>query len=209
MPKPAVPNRNPGRTRRRLLDTAIRLFSAEGFHAISVDRIVAAARVNKRMVYHYFGSKDEIYRAAFLEVFARIERVEFGAVDVSGTPREKLARLFEAYFRFLDDNPEFVRLLLWENLARGRQISRATDRVNKHPFMVRFRQIVEEGVRCGQFREDLDVRHMLIHLIGLCFIYHSNRYSLSQTVGLDLGSSAAKGTGRRQALALFFAGIER
>lgn len=209
MPKPVPLSRNPGRTRRRLLDTAIRLFATDGFHGVSVDRIVAAAGVNKRMVYHYFGSKEDIYRAAFVEVFARIERAEFGAVDVGGTPRDKLMRLFEAYFRFLDENPEFVRLLLWENLDRGRHIVRVPDRVNKIPFLVRFRQIITEGVRRRQFREDLDVRHLLIHLIGLCFIYHSNRYSLSQTVGLDLGRPGIKAAGRRRALALVLGGIER
>ena len=60
--------RNPDRTRRRLLRAAIKLFAQQGFHAVSVDAIVDLAKVNKRMVYHYFGSKDALFEAAFVEV---------------------------------------------------------------------------------------------------------------------------------------------
>src|SRR5271170_2740779 len=96
--------RNPDRTRRRLLQAAVRLFSERGYHGASVDQIVAAARVNKRMVYHYFGSKEAIYRAALLEVYNRIERLEFHAVEGVGQPREKLKRLLDSYFKFLHKN---------------------------------------------------------------------------------------------------------
>ena len=89
-------SRNPDRTRRRLLDASIRLFSARGFHGISVDQIVAAARVNKRMVYHYFGSKEAIYRAALLEVYNRIGRVEFHATEGAGNPKEQLKHLLDS-----------------------------------------------------------------------------------------------------------------
>ena len=60
--------RNPDRTRRRLLQAAIKLFAKQGFHAVSVDEIVDLAKVNKRMVYHYFGSKDALFEAALVEV---------------------------------------------------------------------------------------------------------------------------------------------
>src|ERR1017187_5678459 len=113
-------NRNPDRTRRRLLDASIRLFSARGYHGISVDQIVAAARVNKRMVYHYFGSKEAIYGAALLEVYNRFERLEFRAVESVGQPKEKLKRLLDSYFKFLDSNPEFTQLVQWENVEGGR-----------------------------------------------------------------------------------------
>ena len=116
--------RNPDRTRRRILQAAISLFAQQGFHAVSVDQIVGRARVNKRMVYHYFGSKDALFEAALAEVYGRLEAVEFDAFSRGGRPREKLARLLEGYFDFLDREPEFTRLLQWENLEKG-QIGRA------------------------------------------------------------------------------------
>lgn len=207
MPSAPSARRNPDRTRRRILQAAIRLFALHGLHAVSVDEIVSRARVNKRMVYHYFGSKDALFEAALAEVYGRIEAVEFDAVQQGATPREQLARLLENYFAFLDAEPEFTRLLQWENLEKGRHLTKSNHLLTKNPFLARFRAIVEAGVAAGQFRADLDVRHLMIHFIGLCFIYHSNRFSLSQSLDLDLGDKTVKAQGLAQVLRIVFEGI--
>ena len=69
--------------------------------------------------------------------------------------------------------------------------------------------IVEAGIAAGEFRKDLDIPHLLIHFIGLCFIYHSNRFSLSQSLNLDLGKVDVKKQGLKQVLALVFEGISK
>ena len=199
--------RNPDRTRRRILQSAIHLFSKHGFHAASVDQIVGRAQVNKRMVYHYFGSKDALFEAALSEVYKRIEKIEFHAVERGRSPREKLSRLLESYFEFLDVEPEFTRLLQWENLEKGRHLTKENHLLTKNPFLERFRAIVQDGVTAGEFRSDLDVTHLMIHFIGLCFIYHSNRFSLSQSLELDLGNARVKERGLSQVLRLVFDGI--
>jgi len=190
-----------------LLQASIRLFSARGYHGVSVDQIVAAARVNKRMVYHYFGSKEAIYRAALQEVYNRIEGVEFHAVERAMRPRERLMSLLESYFTFLDKNPEFTQLVQWENVDRGRHIAKEVHLLSKNPFLSRFRQIVEDGVRNHEFRRDIDIPHLLIHFIGSCFIYHSNRFSLSQGLNMDLGDPRERAKGLRQLRTLIFEGI--
>lgn len=201
--------RNPGRTQRRLLDAAIKLFSRHGFHAVSVDRIVADAKVNKRMVYHYFGSKDALFEAALSDVYQRIERVEFHAIEQGCNAREKLSRLLAAYFDFLDQEPEFTRLLQWENLEKGRHLTRMNHGVTKNPFMLRFRKLIAEGIAAGEFRPDLEVSHLLIHFIGLCSIYHSNRFSLSHSLQLDLGNAQIKAEGLQHAIRMVVSGISR
>ncbi len=207
MPSSRPVQRNPDRTRRRILQAAIRLFATHGFHAVSVDLIVGKARVNKRMVYHYFGSKDALFEAALSEVYQRIELVEFHAVERGRSPREKLSRLLESYFEFLDQQPEFTRLLQWENLEKGRHLTKTNHLLTKNPFLERFRAIVQDGVATGEFRRDLDVTHLMIHFIGLCFIYHSNRFSLSQSLELDLGDAKVKERGLNQVLRMVFDGI--
>jgi TetR/AcrR family transcriptional regulator len=199
--------RNPDRTRRRILQAAIRLFARHGLHAVSVDEIVGQARVNKRMVYHYFGSKDALFEAALSDVYRRIEQIEIHALARGSSPRQKLARLLESYFAFLDDEPEFTRLLQWENLEKGRHLTKSNHLLTKNPFLARFQAIIDDGIASGEFRRDLDVPHLLIHFIGLCFIYHSNRYSLSQSLELDLGAAEVKARGLRQVLHLVFEGI--
>ncbi|MDO8540508.1 MAG: TetR/AcrR family transcriptional regulator [Opitutaceae bacterium] len=208
MASPKVVQRNASRTRNRLLQAAIRLFAARGYHGVSVDEVVAVARVNKRMVYHYFGSKQELFRAALRQVYGRLETVEFHAVERGSSPRERLTRLLESYFEFLDHNPEFTRLLQWENLEKGEHIRKRKEAVlTKNPFLERFRQIVEGGIESGEFRPDINIPHLLIHLIGLCFIYHSNRFSLSQGLNMDLGDPKVKAQALAQVLQFVFKGI--
>lgn len=207
--KKVVLRRNPDRTKRRLLQAAIRLFSERGFHGVSVDEIVAKAKSNKRMVYHYFGSKEDIYLAALVEVFGRLESVEFQAVVGDGAPDAQLSELLASYFKFLDENPEFVRMLLWENLERGRHIARAAAQLSKNPFVERFRALIEQGVKAGLFRAPIDIKHLLVNFIGLCFIYHSNQYSLQTSLDLAFDTPASKELRVKQALDLVFHGLLR
>jgi len=200
-------SRNPDRTRRRLLNASIRLFSARGFHGISVDQIVAAARVNKRMVYHYFGSKEAIYRAALLEVYNRIGRLEIHSIEAAGNPKEQLKRLLDRYFKFLFENREFTQLVQWENLEGGRYSAKKRFVMSMNPFFEEFRKIVEEGKKLGEFRRDLDIDHLLVHFIGSCFAYHSNRISLSHELDMDLGSPSERARGLNLIHTLFFDGI--
>lgn len=202
-----VKSRDPERTRRRLLRAATRLFAAHGFHAVSVDRIVAAARVNKRMVYHYFGSKEDLFAAAFASVYRQIDAAEIAVIEAGGSPRAVLSQLVERYFEFLEREPEFTRFLLWVNLEGGRVLKEAEALLSKHPFLGRFRAVVEAGMRTGAFRRDLDVPQLLIQLIGLCFIYHSNQFTLSRSVGVDLASETVKRRAVAQILGLVFEGI--
>src|SRR4030081_1884742 len=57
--------RDPQRTRDRILAAALAEFSAEGFAGARVARIARRARVNKRMLYHYFGNKEDLFREIF------------------------------------------------------------------------------------------------------------------------------------------------
>src|SRR6266478_2950428 len=54
--------RHPERTRERILAAALKEFSAQGFAGARVDRIARRARINKRMLYHYFGNKEHLFR---------------------------------------------------------------------------------------------------------------------------------------------------
>jgi TetR/AcrR family transcriptional regulator len=112
----------------------------------------------------------------------------------------------ESYFQFLDDDPLFTRLLLWENVEKGKHIQKHQT-LTKNPFLEQFRQIVEEGMSTGEFNRDLSVPLLLVHLIGLCFIYHSNQFSLSQALNLDLADPKVKAQGLDQVLRLVFEGI--
>lgn len=199
--------RDPDRTRGRLLRAAIRLFSQRGYDGVAVDQIVAAAGVNKRMVYHYFGSKDGLYSEVLSDVFNRLAALELKVVGDSGSPEETIAGILESYFAFLGDNPEFVALLSWENLHEGQFVKKHPALLTKNPVLTRLREAVREGVERGAFHPGIDVKHLLISLISLCFVYHANRFTLSQSVGLDLQSPRVLREGLAHAIDLVLNGL--
>lgn len=80
--------------RERLLETATRLFYAEGVHAVGIDRIIAEAGVAKATFYHHFRSKDELV-CAYLEEQSRLQRA-VGARIPRGTPHEMVLAVFES-----------------------------------------------------------------------------------------------------------------
>ncbi len=179
--------------RERLLREAVRLFARSGFDGVAVDEIVNAAGVNKRMLYHYFGSKEGIYAEVLQRVYGDLAALESALLPVASpgaTPTERLRRMVYVYFSFLQENPAFVKLLLWENLSEGRRLERIKGAVSKTPMLRLIRQLLREGAASGEFRDRLNPKYVLISLIGLCLIYFSNRHTLSHTVGLDLGSPA-------------------
>jgi AcrR family transcriptional regulator len=77
--------------RRRLLDTATRLFYAGGIHAVGIDRIIAEAGVAKATFYSHFPSKDELV-VAYIEEQDRLGRAAVAALPKQ-SPREMIAAI--------------------------------------------------------------------------------------------------------------------
>ena len=98
-------------TRVRLVEAAIKEFAEFGIAGGRVDRIALHANANKAQIYHYFGSKDQMFDAAFAEISARVAAaVPFEAHDLPGYA-SKLADLY-------DEHPEILRIATWQRLER-------------------------------------------------------------------------------------------
>ena len=99
-------------TRRRLIAAATEEFAEHGIAGARVDRIAAAARSNKAQIYHYYGSKDDLFDAVFNEVV--VDTVRETPLDPDDLPGYA-AGLFDGYER----RPEIMRLATWYRLERA------------------------------------------------------------------------------------------
>jgi TetR/AcrR family transcriptional regulator len=154
---------NDGRARRAdILGAAEREFAVAGLSGARVERIAAAANVNKQLLFHYFGSKEGLFLAALDGLLAR-----FDPPVVEGTPMEQVRRWLAAVQRAAKAVPGFVgiladatanpdfppaarqRLLVWRAAALNRLIG-----------------ALEDGQRRGYFRDDMDPRGVAEAALG-------------------------------------------
>jgi AcrR family transcriptional regulator len=99
-------------TRRRLLDAAFTEFAQYGIAGARVERIAEAAESNKAQIYHYFGSKTQLFDAVFRQATAEMEaEVPFDPYDLPGYAG-RLVRLHEC-------RPEIMRICTWQRLERS------------------------------------------------------------------------------------------
>jgi AcrR family transcriptional regulator len=99
-------------TQRRLLEAAAQEFAARGIAGARVDRIAEVARSNKAQIYHYFGSKDQLFDAVFNNLVA--DTLREIPIDVTNLP-EYAGRLFDGY----EKHPQVPRLATWYRLERA------------------------------------------------------------------------------------------
>ena len=190
--------RDPAKTREGILAAALAEFSRHGLGGARVDRIAARARANKRMLYYYFGSKDDLFLAVLEASYAQIRSAEH-ALDLDHLdPRAALERLVEFTWEYLLAHPEFTALLNSENLHKGRHVARSRRVRELHsPLVEMLRGILKRGAQRGLFRRGVDPAQLYISIAGEGYFYLSNRYTLSRIFGRDLMTKAALATRAR------------
>ena len=150
--------RHPARTRERILAAALREFSDKGFAGARVDRIARRARINKRMLYHYFGNKASLFR----EILARkVRERSTWAVTAPADVAESLAFWFDSACRDRD----WVRLMEWEALGSA-DGAVSGDAERRAAFQEGVGQVRERQAG-GLLRADLDPGHLLLAMVAL------------------------------------------
>jgi len=143
--------------RERILRAAMEEFAEHGFSGARVNRIAAAANLNKQLIYHYFDSKDGIYAAVLGEMLTSVH----DAVDTASDIRQLIRRQ--------TGDPEarraWSRMIAWEGLAGDRPVASAAERQDSIHRQV---QTIMRLQREGQLAADIDPRFALatIYAVG-------------------------------------------
>jgi AcrR family transcriptional regulator len=141
--------------RRLILDAAVRVFAAKGYHTCRVGDIAEEAGIAHGLLYHYFPSKEEVLQTVFrenwrelLEVFARIESSD-------DPPLAQLEALAKTLLRAWRDRPDLVRVMVRE-VARSPQLQGQVEEIGTG-FLV-IQRVIERGQADGSLRTDVDAR---------------------------------------------------
>jgi TetR/AcrR family fatty acid metabolism transcriptional regulator len=140
--------------RRQILDAAVRAFARKGYHACRVGEIAEEAGVAYGLVYHYFGSKEEVLQSIFRETWgqmlARIREVEEG----DDSAQEKVRKVTALLLRTWRRDPDLVRVLVREVTRSPEQLQQQIEEIG-HAYNA-LERIVVSGQASGEFRAELD-----------------------------------------------------
>jgi TetR/AcrR family transcriptional regulator len=150
--------RNPQRTRERILSAALKEFAAKGFAGARVDAIARRAAINKRMLYHYFGNKEQLFRHV---LHRKITERQASAEGLTGDPVESLPFWFGLSCR----DPDWVRLLEWEALQGGDK--RVIDEKGRRALVTRALGRIRRQQARGYLSAEVEPGHLLLAMRSL------------------------------------------
>lgn len=200
--------RNPEATRAMILAAARAEFGEKGLDGGRVDRIAQRAGANKQLVYYYFGSKDELYKAALEATYAEIRALERGLDLTALPPREAMARLIDFSLDYLDEHSDFIRMLADENAHGARHVrgSEMALRTNS-PLLELIAATLRKGAEEGVFRAGVDPLELYVSIAGMTFFYFANGLTMSAIFGRDLAHPDAVRSYRKHIVELTLSGL--
>lgn len=177
-------------TRRKILAAAESEFSEKGIWGARIDAIAKSAGVNKRMIYEHYESKEKLYKTILERVYLRLAEYERENYIKNLPPDEAIKNIVEVSFSFLESNPTFVRILMWENLNNARYLEASVASQIKNPTINYIREELRLGKEMGIFSKDVDEEQMIISLLNFEFSYFSNIHTLSGVLKTNLSDAA-------------------
>ena len=145
-------------TRDKILATATRLFSEQGYETTSLSQVAREAKVSKALIFWHFDCKEKLYRSA---LWKTLEPYFIAVEDIEGLgEREQIARLIDEFYAFCHENVYSVRFFLNLTLRAEQQPDEVLGRVNElyRIFRDSLADIIESGRRRGVFRPDADAQ---------------------------------------------------
>ena len=180
-------------TKGRILDAAKKEFARNGLEGARVDAIALEANANKRMIYHYFESKEKLFQTVLENAYFDIRESEKKLELDSLGPREALERLVRFTWNYYIQNPEFISLVNSENLAQARHLKTSEPvKIVSRRFVGLVDTILKRGVSEGIFRSGIDPVQLNITIAAVSYYYFTNQYTGSIIFERDLMSESAQ-----------------
>mgnify|MGYP000066239829 CR=1 FL=1 len=178
--------RNSTATKAKILAAAETEFAQKGLAGARVDNIARISGFNKNMIYQYYQSKEKLYETVIYNEYSKLSELENVIMEKDFDYKEKIETIVREYFLFLKSNPNFVRLIMWENLNEAKYIEASGALNIKDPMLKMLKNTDEKGKNEKIFNKSADEKQVLISLITGAFSYFSNMYTLSKVIHIDL-----------------------
>lgn len=155
-------------------------FSAKGFAGARVDQIARKAKLNPRMIYHYFGGKQPLYIAVLENGLGELREAELSFSPEQEGALDSLLRLFRFIHRHFASRPKLISLLSNENLHKASFLKRSSivPRISS-PVIDLISKLLKRGAADGSVRPGIDPLQLYVSMVALSYFHLSNGYTLS------------------------------
>ena len=176
-------------TRKRILAAATAEFARKGLGGARVDEIALRSKSNKRMIYHYFGGKEQLFTTVLEAAYLGIRTAEKELHLDELNPETAIVRLVEFTWKYYLKHPEFLTLVNSENLHRAKHL-KASKLIKEasSQFVKMVKAILDRGVETGVFRAGIDPVQLNITIAAIGYYYINNHYTGSIVFERDLMS---------------------
>lgn len=179
--------RDPVRTGKAILSAARKEFAKAGLEGARVDRIAEGSGLSKGLIYHYFGSKDELFIAVLDDIYQELRQENEQLILDVFEPVEGIKELIAHTFNYFACHPEFIVLVHSENLMGAKHLRKSDSIQNMfEPLSQKLDELLKRGAKEGLFRSNVDTKQLYISIVGLGYFFLSNRHSLGVIFNMDL-----------------------
>ena len=186
-------------TRDNILIVATREFADKGLAGARIDEIAEKTQSSKRMIYYYFGGKDELYRAVLERAYQHIRTQEQAAHFEDLQPDEALRAIIGHNFDYHFEHPEFVRLVMNENVHHGEHIAQIESMKERNRSVIdSLAVILKKGEALGLFRSGVDPVDLHTTISALSFYNVSNQHTFLHNFGVDFTAPEVRARRRDQ-----------
>lgn len=171
------------KAKERILEAAEREFIDKGFNGARLGEIAKQAGVNKALIYYYFKDKEKLYEESVNRLFGigRRKGISVYAPGMDLTPSQKIYIVIYMMHKITtnlslnEKESGRLRIIMWELLEGNKMHERAL-RENFLPAKMMIQEIVEEGVKSGDFETE---DHVLLVISIMSF---ANDYKIDREI---------------------------
>jgi len=178
---------DPEKTKQDILAVATAEFAEFGLAGARVDAIAEKTKTSKRMIYYYFGGKEELYLAVLERAYRRTRSREDDLQLAAMPPADALRALVFSTFDHDEQNPDFIRIVSSENINNALHMKRSSELSDLNISVIRvLEDILCRGYADGSFCRRIEPLDLHMMISALCFFRVSNRHTFGALFHCDL-----------------------